>query len=478
MEFTKTERGKLKLLFNGYMYVKQIVKKTNIRWRCTLFNHGCKGTLVTDLKNQNPDPRADHNHAPDMSAVEVAKCRASMKERAVTSSDKPCAIYNEGLAPLSNQSKALLQKPDTCKRSIRRQRTKQFPDQPNSLEELRVDYPWTHTTGQNPKPFLFFDNQSRDIRIMAFATDDNLRLLAQSTTWYMDGNFAMAPSLFLQLYVIHVPLGDNTVPVVYTFLQRKTQDIYEELLQAIIDRCRTIGVEPDPTCIVIDFEISAKNALHAVLGADLDVHCCFYHLTQSTWRKIQELGLVDHYREDDDFRHFCGMLDGLAFLPTDRVQEGMQYLRTIVPDEADQLLAYFDATYVSGRHRQVQAPRGAIRIRRTPPQFPPASWNVHSITLEGHPRTNNVCEGWNNKYRNLVGHQHPSIWKSIHTLQGEQNAVQTTVMQHLSGQLPCKRVRRATRVLQERLTLLCNDFAAGRRTLTELLRGVGHSIRF
>ena len=33
-------------------------------------------------------------------------------------------------------------------------------------------------------------------------------------------------------------------------------------------------------------------------------------------------------------------------------------------------------------------------------------------------------------------------------------------------------------VLQERLTLLCNDFAGGRRTLTDLLRGVGHSIRF
>ena len=33
-------------------------------------------------------------------------------------------------------------------------------------------------------------------------------------------------------------------------------------------------------------------------------------------------------------------------------------------------------------------------------------------------------------------------------------------------------------VLQERLTLLCNDFDGGRRTLTDLLRGVGHSIRF
>ena len=43
-------------------------------------------------------------------------------------------------------------------------------------------------------------------------------------------------------------------------------------------------------------------------GAELDIHFYFYHLTQSTWRKIQALGLVDLYRDEDDrFRHFCGM---------------------------------------------------------------------------------------------------------------------------------------------------------------------------
>jgi hypothetical protein len=36
-------------------------------------------------------------------------------------------------------------------------------------------------------------------------------------------------------------------------------------------------------------------------------------LTQASWRRIQQLGLVPLYKNDDDFRLFCGMMDGLAF---------------------------------------------------------------------------------------------------------------------------------------------------------------------
>jgi hypothetical protein len=40
------------------------------------------------------------------------------------------------------------------------------------------------------------------------------------------------------------------------------------------------------------FEQAAMNAVTAVLGSHVNVHGCFYHLTQSTWRKVQELGLT------------------------------------------------------------------------------------------------------------------------------------------------------------------------------------------
>ena len=98
------------------------------------------------------------------------------------------------------------------------------------------------------------------------------------------------------------------------------------------------------------------------------------------------------------------MLDGLAFLPVGDVTAGMECLNRIAMLEAAGLVDYFDSTYVNGAYLQLQQ-------RRLRPRFPPPVWNVHEATINGTPRTNNQCEGWNNKFVHLVGHNHPSVFK-------------------------------------------------------------------
>ena len=74
----------------------------------------------------------------------------------------------------------------------------------------------------------------------------------------------------------------------------------------------------------------------------------------------------------------------------------------------------------SGRLRQQNpAQNHAVRLvlTRSPPMFPPAIWIVHDATVNGDARTNNMCEGWNNNFVNLVGHAHPSIWRVIECCQ-------------------------------------------------------------
>ncbi|KAK4883089.1 hypothetical protein RN001_006408 [Aquatica leii] len=58
-----------------------------------------------------------------------------------------------------------------------------------------------------------------------------------------------------------------------------------------------------------------------------------------------KLGLVNLYKENEGFNHFCGMIDGLAFLPPRDVRREMLHLREVAPAEAEDLLNYFDATY-------------------------------------------------------------------------------------------------------------------------------------
>ena len=56
-----------------------------------------------------------------------------------------------------------------------------------------------------------------------------------------------------------------------------------------------------------------------------------FHL-QSTWRKVQELGLTQLYKENDDVMLFVGMIDAAAFLPLTDVAAGIDILRANMPN--------------------------------------------------------------------------------------------------------------------------------------------------
>ena len=73
------------------------------------------------------------------------------------------------------------------------------------------------------------------------------------------------------------------------------------------------------------------RAVTAVFGRHINHQGCFYHLTQASCRRIQQLGLVPLYNNDDDFRLFCGMMDGLTFLPVTDLTNGIHLLRTLCP---------------------------------------------------------------------------------------------------------------------------------------------------
>jgi hypothetical protein len=51
------------------------------------------------------------------------------------------------------------------------------------------------------------------------------------------------------------------------------------------------------------------------------------------------------------------------------------------------------------------------------------------------------CEGWNNKFCNLVGHAHPSIWRVIEWCQKQEATVCTIIQQDAVGNPPVKRIQ-------------------------------------
>lgn len=67
---------------------------------------------------------------------------------------------------------------------------------------------------------------------------------------------------------------------------------------------------------------------------------------------------------DDKCGHFCSMTYGLPleFLPLERVHGGIEFLKQKNIPEANELLNYFDITYVIGSYKRIGA---SIKKRQT-----------------------------------------------------------------------------------------------------------------
>ena len=478
-EFIPSTKGKPKLLHEGHMYVQKTARPTKIYWKCVKeTSYNCRGTATTDGLRNNLQIHGQHSHPPFENRVRLAVARNEMKEVARDTRDKPSQIYAQVLVNIDPDTRAILPSEEACKQTIRRQRPCALVE-PATLRELG-DIPAQLQRTSLDGEFMFYDNGANNPnRILIFGSNEAMMRLAAAQTMYVDGTFKIAPTAFAQVYVVRVPIGDNYITACYCLLPNKRRATYEEMFRAIADRCTQLlnannqlyiaNANNMPQQIALnktmsDFEESAMTAIATVFGMAIERKGCFYHLTQSTWRHIVELGLRNHYDTNNDFRLYCGMLDGLAFLPPLDVQAGLQQLRAIVEPRAIPLLEYFDATYVNGHAGRA-------------PLFPPEMWNQNQATLDGDPRTNNVCEGWNNRMGNLVGQDHPPIAKLVEWFKKDEAVVSTAIIQNDNGNPPKKRVNRESQQLQTRLRSICLDLNAGRKNIAEFLRAVGFNIR-
>ena len=199
--------------------------------------------------------------------IEVAKIKAGFKVTARLGNVRPANVLADSLQAASNDAK-----------------------DPPTTRDLVIDIEWG---GPLPQTFLIHDSgRFSNQRIVMYATEEGLRLLARSGTWYMDGTFSTAPDCFRQLYVIRAEIGTTCASCVYAFLPGKTETVYTEMLEAVIAKFTALGFNTDPTVVITDFECAATSAVEIVLGGHVHKHGCSFHLTQCTWRKIQEL-LID-----------------------------------------------------------------------------------------------------------------------------------------------------------------------------------------
>ena len=82
---------------------------------------------------------------------------------------------------------------------IRRQR---LPPLPQSKSEVHFHGEWART--YNGSQFLIAEQGGDEDKIVIFTTTDNMRYLSEVERIYMDGTFQTCPSIFYQIFTIHI----------------------------------------------------------------------------------------------------------------------------------------------------------------------------------------------------------------------------------------------------------------------------------
>ena len=157
------------------------------------------------------------------------------------------------------------------------------------------------------------------------------------------------------------------------------------------------------------------------------------------------------------------MLPALAFLPAGDVIEGFEELvdtiRVLCNDVADDLLQYFEDTYI-GRYRR-NAPR-------RPPLFAINPWNMFN-------RTDNSVEGWHRSFQGHVSACHPVFLKFLSLLQKEENMIRISIAQHFAGH-PGPPPRQPYFELSRRILRILDDYPNRQRI--RYLWSIAHNLTF
>lgn len=463
VKFITNRRGGRNLAFNGYIYRVNRRTDNKIFWRCT--TSGCSASISTENDIPTGFGRQQHTHAADHTEV-VAKQIMTAISRRCTDEVRPIpSIFSEELNKLRDNewddtSRELIERLptfNTARSSLYRARRKQTPPLPKTTADIRLEGKWTETeTGQ---PFLLLDDIFQNNRILAFATTDNLQDLAASETFFCDGTFYTCPSLFYQIFTIHIMTDDQMTPVVYALLPGKNQATYTRLFTLLSDKMNDLGLQFSPTSALADFETAVHNSIRDVFPG-ITTKGCFFHFTQAVWRKAQITGLQIPYREDDNVKKLIRRAAVLPLVPLDSIED-VWFQALEDRDEAD--LTEVTETFTD--YVTEQWVNGDRLI-----------WNHFGTNG---PRTNNNLEAWHGKLKRMALHAHPNIYTVIKIFKDIQNGKEILQIQKQAGgtiRQPTKKyanIKRRLQTLKERYQDGIIDLMTYADSASELLH-LGH----
>ncbi|KAL4126087.1 hypothetical protein QTP88_010316 [Uroleucon formosanum] len=283
---------------------------------------------------------------------------------------------------------------NSLKRKVRKNlnaaKLRTIPKLPSNLKELHKsvsEYSLITNLGEK----CIYDNDSVN-NIITFTCTQNLEQLKKATTLFVDGTFKSCPKQFYQLFSIFIKVQNSYVPVIFSLLPNKTTDTYILALNKVA-KYLTVGT------VFVDFE----TAIHSVITSQLHqvtVRGCRFHLYQLWWRKIQQFGLSNEFKDNaSEIGQLLKLFFGLPLLSPEDVEDcfynDLMAIKPCFP-KLNQFFNYVHDTYIM-----------------TDSIFPPKIWarfdnNINRIT--------NCCESFHSKLNKEFTSAHPNIFYFMKTL--------------------------------------------------------------
>lgn len=395
MEFVNSEKGKKLLLLEKYKFGFQKTLSGDIqRWTCTKR----KCTAYMKLHNDSiVQQQINHNHEPDTDGVLARQTVSNNLKRKGDAliTEKPSKMIRREITSSSSYGFTLTQHDlQRIRKNLNAERLRLVPKLPTTLTELHDSvsaYPLTTNLGEN----FLYDNDPVN-NIITITCTKNLEALKKVNTVFVDGTFKSCPKQFLQLFTVFIKHQSFYVPVVFNLLPNKTTESYGLSLAKIKNYLSV-------STVFADFEVAIHNAVRSVCP-DVKIHGCRFHLTQSWWRKIQEVGLVAEFKNSDgEIGSVLRLFFGLPLLPPEEVQECfLEDLMALKPVDRklDKFCDYVLDTYIVEDC-----------------QFPPKMWAKFDVIAD---TTTNCCESFHGKLNSEFTSAHPNIFLFMETLKSIQ----------------------------------------------------------
>ncbi|XP_078326514.1 uncharacterized protein LOC144622949 isoform X1 [Crassostrea virginica] len=447
-----TKRGKKKLIDRrGYQYTLRRTKGDNYAyWRCNkrAKEQPCPATVIQhgdDFKEGGKN----HNHPAEPGihlAVEItSKVKQSASLNIFTQSaprivEEVIAETGDVEAPAASRPK-----PSNLIRIVNRARLNMRPKDPRDLNfELDQDFLESQMPG-----FKTLDVYTSGHRHLIVYTQQQLDLLSQARTWYMDGTFHVVNHPWTQLFTIHsfIRSGQHMkqVPLVFCFMSRKRKEDYYQILRAID---RLLPGEISLQGFVVDFESAVWGAIQDRFPWAV-IQGCVFHWTQALYRKVQELGLQRAYNEKGDVHRFLRQVMALPFLPPEHIEPVFHQLDQRA--RTNELAAFMGYVW----RQWFQSSTFGVR-----------NWSVFMASV----RTNNDLEGWHNRINSRMNSRGPvPFYLLLQELYKEATAIPMQARLLTEGKLERLHRKQATR-LNGKLFQLWEHYNNGDISTTKLLR--------